>query len=76
MEPDAIPRCLGLTPVAMRTLYTKSELLRPEWLTRARATRDTIRLRVRIDEVESSLPGYSTPPAQSPFGSMCVAGLR
>lgn len=52
MEPDAIPRCLGITPVAMRTLYTKSELLKPEWLLRARGSRDTIRLRVRIDEVE------------------------
>jgi len=52
MEPDAIPHCLGLTPVAMRTLYTKDAPLTGEWLRQAQATTDQLRLNVRLDEIE------------------------
>lgn len=52
MEPDAIPHCLGITPVAMRTLYTRYRPITAAWLASARNTTDALRLTVRIDEVD------------------------
>lgn len=64
MEPDAIAHCLGITPVAMRTLYTKFAPLTGDWLRTATDSTDGLRLRVRIDEIrryaERDLPALES----------------
>ncbi len=64
MEPDAIAHCFGLTPVAMRTLYTKCAPLTGQWLQQARELDDALRLRVRVDEIrryaERDLPALES----------------
>lgn len=49
---DAIPRCLGLSPVSLRGLYRQGGFLDPQWLNRAREAGTLMRLRVVQDELQ------------------------
>jgi hypothetical protein len=51
MTPDAIPRCLGISPISLRGLYEKGQFLEPEWLERVRKASGVMRLRVLKDEI-------------------------
>jgi hypothetical protein len=52
MGPDAIARCLGLSPLSLRGLYERAAFVEPEWLERVNAADDNLRLRVIKDELE------------------------
>ena len=52
MDQDAIARCLGLAPVSLRGLYERASFVEPEWMERANAADDNMRLRVIEDEIE------------------------
>ena len=51
MEPDAITRCLGLSPASVRGLYEKGEFLTPEWVDTVRDEPDMMALRVLDDQL-------------------------
>lgn len=52
MAPDAITKCLGITPTSLRTLYRKGQFLTPEWWARVDESDDVLRLRVIEDELK------------------------
>jgi len=52
MGPDAIARCLGLSPLSLRGLYERATFVEPEWLERVNAADDNLRLRVIKDELD------------------------
>lgn len=52
MGPDAIARCLGLSPLSLRGLYERATFVEPQWLERVNAADDNLRLRVIEDELE------------------------
>ena len=52
MEPDAITRCLGLSPVSLRGFYERLDVLDPAWFDEVRATDDVLRLRVLQEQLE------------------------
>lgn len=51
MEPDAITRCLGLSPASVRGLYERGDFLTPAWLENLRQEQDTMALRVLDDQL-------------------------
>jgi len=51
MEPDAITRCLGLSPTSVRTLYERGDFLERDWTDRIREEESLPRLEVFDDEV-------------------------
>lgn len=52
MGPDAITRCLGVTPISMRGFYEKGDFLMPGWIDRASEDEaGMMRLRVIDDEL-------------------------
>ena len=64
MGPDSITRCLGITPVSARSLYTQGTFLASEWITQAEETDNLMKLRVIEDELrqrtQRDLPGVAT----------------
>ncbi len=52
MGPDAIARCLGLSPLSLRGLYERAAFVEPQWLERVNAADDNLRLRVIKDELD------------------------
>jgi hypothetical protein len=52
MEPDAITRCLGLSPVSLRGFYERLDVLDPAWFDEVRATDDVLRLRVLQEQLD------------------------
>ena len=46
MKPDAIPKCLGLSPASARGLYEKGSFLLPEWIEETRTDDSVMSLRV------------------------------
>ena len=61
MDPDAISRCLGLSPSSLRAFYDRLPFLSPEWLEEVEAAEDdNLRLRVLEEQlrtrVERDLP--------------------
>ena len=61
MVPDAITRCLGITPISLRGFYEQGTFLMPGWIDRAAEADGMMRLRVIDDELarrtERDLPG-------------------
>ncbi len=60
MSPDAIPRCLGLSPTSLRAVYELGDFLEPSWAARLQEAPSVMALRVIEDElrrhIESDLP--------------------
>ncbi len=61
MDPDAITRCLGLSPTSLKGFYDRVEYLAPEWLEEVEAAADdNLRLRMYEEQlrvrVERDLP--------------------
>ncbi|MBO6936189.1 MAG: hypothetical protein JJ863_14530 [Deltaproteobacteria bacterium] len=52
MGPDAIARCLGLSPLSLRGLYERATFVESQWLERVNAADDNLRLRVIKDELD------------------------
>jgi hypothetical protein len=52
MEPDAIARCLGLSPVSARVLYERGGFLDPAWIRQASEANGVLELRVLEDQME------------------------
>jgi len=51
MEPDAIARCLGLSPTSARTLWERGDFLERDWLDHVRDETSLSRLEVYDDQV-------------------------
>ena len=51
MEPDAITRCLGLSPTSVRGLYEKGYFLTPDWVNEVRTEQEMMSLRVLDDQL-------------------------
>ncbi len=51
MTPDAIARCLGLSPLSLRPLYERGRFLEPAWLQQVRGASSVMRLRVLGEDV-------------------------
>lgn len=64
MGPDAITRCLGVTPVSARGLYENGAFLAAEWIEQAETAESLMKLRVVEEELrqrtERDLPGVAT----------------
>ncbi|MCB9600616.1 MAG: hypothetical protein H6720_09700 [Sandaracinus sp.] len=55
MEPDAITRCLGLSPVSLRGFYERLDVLDPAWMEEVERTDDVLRLRVLQEQLENRI---------------------
>ena len=51
MEPDAIARCLGLTPRSVGEMYARGSFLTSEWISQAKETDNVMKLRVIAEEI-------------------------
>ena len=52
MYPDAIARCLGLSPLSLRPLYERGRFLEPAWLREVQEAPGSMRLRVLEEELD------------------------
>ncbi len=55
MEPDAITRCLGLSPVSLRGFYERLDVLDPTWIDEVEGTDDVLRLRVLQEQLDQRI---------------------